>query len=65
MSIHDDFLVVAKNWVEPKSEWLWQIYRVGRRSPISQSSVPFATAELASKAGRKALKIMLSECPRD
>jgi hypothetical protein len=60
---HDDFSVVAKSNDDPPRQWRWEIYRAGRRSPISKSDECFMTVSEASRAGNKALQVMLSEHP--
>lgn len=65
MSGNHDFVVVTRDCAGPPKPWRWQIYRVGRKSPIAQSVELFGTATVASEAGDKALKMMLSECPED
>ena len=61
MSEHDDFSVVVKNRARPPKPWRWEIYRAGRTSPIDHSAVYFETMTEASRAGKAALKLMLSE----
>jgi hypothetical protein len=60
---HHDFSVVVKNRGRPPNPWKWEIYRAGRKSPIKQSDVYFGTVTEANRAGRKALSLLLSECP--
>jgi len=62
MMSHDDFSVVVKNRADPPKQWRWEIYRAGRRSPIAHSQEFFATVSEATRAGNKALQLMLSEC---
>lgn len=45
----------------PPKPWRWEIYRVGRKSPIEFSEVFFGTIAEANRAGRKALASLLSE----
>jgi hypothetical protein len=61
MTDHPDFSVVVKNRGRPPSPWKWEIYRSGRKSPVKQSEVYFSTVTEANRAGRKALKLFLSE----
>lgn len=63
MLSHKDFSVVVKNRADPPKQWRWEIYRAGRRSPIALSDDFFTTVTEASRAGDKALGVMLSECP--
>jgi len=60
---HDDFSVVIKNRAKPPKPWRWEIYRAGRTSPIRQSEAFFETMTEASRAGKSALALMLSEYP--
>jgi hypothetical protein len=58
---HPDFSVVVKNRGRPPAPWKWEIYRAGRNSPIKQSDAFFDTMTEASRAGKKALTLLLSE----
>ena len=58
---HLDFSVVVKNRAKPPKPWRWEIYRAGRTSPIQQSAVCFELMTEASRAGKTALKLLLSE----
>ena len=58
-----DFSVVVKNRAPPPKAWRWEIYRAGRASPIETSSVYFETMTAANKAGKEALRSLLSEFP--
>jgi hypothetical protein len=58
-----DFSVVVKNRAPPPKAWRWEIYRAGRKSPIEYSSVYFETMTAANKAGKDALKLLLTEFP--
>jgi hypothetical protein len=60
---HLDFSVVVKNRAKPPRPWRWEIYRAGRTSPIRQSEVCFEYMTEASRAGKTALKLLLSEHP--
>ena len=60
---HEDFAVVVKNRAKLPKPWQWEIYRAGRTSPISRSPEFFATVGDANRAGKKALHLLLSECP--
>jgi hypothetical protein len=60
---HEDFAVVVKNRAKQPKPWQWEIYRAGRTSPISRSPEFFATVTDANRAGKKALQLLLSECP--
>jgi hypothetical protein len=58
---HSDFSVVVKNRAPPPRAWRWEIYRAGRASPIEASAVYFETMAGANKAGKEALRLLLSE----
>jgi hypothetical protein len=57
----DDFSVVVKHRASPPKPWRWEIYRAGRNSPIESSSVLYETASAAMRAGKAALKQLLTE----
>jgi len=56
-----DFSFVVKSMAKPPKQWRWEIYRAGRVSPIQQSPVCFESVSEASRAGKAALKLLLSE----
>jgi hypothetical protein len=56
-----DFSVAVKSRAKPPKQWKWEIYRSGRTSPIQQSEVCFETMSEATRAGKTALKLLLSE----
>jgi hypothetical protein len=58
-----DFSVVVKNRAPPPRPWRWEIYRAGRSSPVEQSSVLYETMTEANRAGKQALKLLLTEFP--
>lgn len=58
---HEDFSVVVKTRGRPPKPWRWEIYRAGRNSRIDQSVESFATAAEATRAGKKALQLLISE----
>ena len=58
-----DFSVVVKNRALPPKPWRWEIYRAGRKSPIECSSILYETVEAADRAGKAALKQLLTEFP--
>ena len=58
-----DFSVVVKNRAPPPKPWRWEIYRAGRKSPIESSSVLYETVEAANRAGKAALKRLLTDFP--
>jgi hypothetical protein len=60
---HEDFSVVVKHRALPPKSWRWEIYRAGRASAIDHSEVYFDSVTEASRAGKAALKLMLSEYP--
>jgi hypothetical protein len=57
----DDFSVVVKNRGRPEKPWRWEIYRAGRASPIDCSIIFYDSMAGAHRAGKVALKLMLSE----
>jgi hypothetical protein len=58
-----DFSVVVKHRAAPPKQWRWEIYRAGRNSPIECSSVFYETVSAANRAGKEALKQLLTEFP--
>jgi hypothetical protein len=58
-----DFSVVVKNHAPPPKPLRWEIYRAGRKSPTECSSVLYETIDAANRAGKKALKELLTEFP--
>jgi len=58
-----DFSVVVKRRASPPKPWRWEIYRAGRTSAIECSSVRYETVEAANRAGKEALKQLLTEFP--
>ncbi|MEI6339697.1 MAG: hypothetical protein WCQ57_14115 [Verrucomicrobiota bacterium] len=60
---HADFSVVVKNRARPPKPWRWEIYRAGRNNPVDRSLVFFESMTEANRAGKAALKLMLSEYP--
>jgi hypothetical protein len=58
---HADFSVAVKNRALPPKPWRWEIYRAGRTSPIERSNAFFETMAEANRAGKAALKLLLSE----
>ena len=58
-----DFSVVVKHRAAPPKPWRWEIYRAGRNSPIESSSVRYETVSAANRAGKEALKQLLTEFP--
>jgi hypothetical protein len=61
MTDHPDFSVVVKSGGQPLSPCKWEIYRAGRKSPIKQSEVYFSSAAEATRSGKRALSLFLSE----
>lgn len=59
----DDFSVVVKSRGRPPKPWRWEIYCAGRAGAILHSEVLFETATEAGRAGKVALKLLLSEYP--
>jgi hypothetical protein len=62
---HEDFSVVVKHRAPPPKSWRWEIYRAGRTSAIDHSEVFFESMTEANRAGKAALRRMLSEYPAD
>jgi hypothetical protein len=60
---HEDFSVVVKHRAPPPKSWRWEIYRAGRASAIDHSEVYFESITEAGRAGKAALRLMLSEYP--
>lgn len=60
---HSDFSVVVKSRATTAKPWRWEIYRAGRRSPIEHSAILYETVTEASRAGKKALALLLTEFP--
>jgi hypothetical protein len=58
-----DFSVVVKQSVAAAKSWRWEIYRAGRASPIEHSRAFFETMAEASRAGKAALRSLLSDYP--
>jgi hypothetical protein len=58
---HPDFSVVVKLRAPPPKSWRWEIYRAGRNSAIECSTTLFETMTEASRAGKAALHLLLSE----
>jgi hypothetical protein len=63
MIAHPDFSVVVKRKGQTPNPWRWEIYRAGRNSAIQCSEIFFATVTEASRAGKVALNVLLSEYP--
>lgn len=64
MPDHSDFSVVVKNRTPLPKPWRWEIYRAGIARPIEHSLTTFVSMTEASRAGKAALKLMLSEYPQ-
>jgi hypothetical protein len=60
---HPDFSVVVKRRAPLPKSWRWEIYRAGRTSPIEHSAVFFESMTEANRAGKVALRLLLSEYP--
>jgi hypothetical protein len=58
-----DFSVVVKNRAPPPKSWRWEIYRAGRTSPIGHSEIFFGSMTEANRAGKAALRLLLSDYP--
>jgi hypothetical protein len=64
MADNSDFSVVVKNGAPLPKPWRWEIYRAGVARPIEHSAMTFVSMTEADRAGKTALKLMLSECPQ-
>jgi hypothetical protein len=62
---HEDFSVVVKNRAPLPKPWRWEIYRAGRTSPIEHSEIFFESMTEANRAGKAALRSLLSDYPTD
>jgi hypothetical protein len=60
-----DFSVVVKSRAAPPKPWRWEIYRAGRTSPIQHSKTFFGSMTEAGRAGKTALRALLSDYPTD
>ncbi len=60
---HPDFSVAVKRRAPLPKSWRWEIYRAGRMSPIDHSKVCFESMAEANRAGKEALRLLLSEYP--
>jgi hypothetical protein len=60
---NEDFSVVMKHRALPPKSWRWEICRAGRASAIDHSEAYFDSITESSRAGKAALKLMLSERP--
>jgi hypothetical protein len=58
---HPDFSVVIKRRAPAPKSWRWEIYRAGRNSAIECSEIFFESMTDASRAGKAALHLLLSE----
>jgi len=58
---HLDFSVVVTGGEPPSKSWRWEIYRAGRNSAIGRSKMFYETMTEASRAGKAALDLLLSE----
>lgn len=56
----EDYSVVVKHRAKPPAPWRWEIYCAGRKTSIVNSPVYFETMASANKAGKEALKQLLS-----
>jgi hypothetical protein len=58
-----DFSVAVKSRGLSPKPWGWEIYRAGRNSPIECSSTLYETMAAATRAGKRALRELLSDVP--
>jgi hypothetical protein len=61
---NSDFSVVVKDRAPLPKPWRWEIYRAGVSRPIEHSAMSFVSMTEAARAGKAALKLMLSEHPQ-
>jgi hypothetical protein len=57
----DDYSVVVKSHARIIGRWRWEIYRAGRKTPISRSPYDFSTMGTANRDGRDALSVLLKQ----
>ena len=57
----DDYSVVVKSHARVIGKWRWEIYRAGRKTPISRSPYDFSTIGKANRDGRDALSVLLKQ----
>jgi hypothetical protein len=57
----DDYSVVVKSHARVIGRWRWEIYRAGRKTPISRSAYDFSTIGKANREGRDALSVLLKQ----
>ena len=57
----DDYAVVVKLRNAQPTPWRWEIYCAGKRLPIEQSEVTFASRGAAQIEGKLALRQLLSK----
>lgn len=55
----EDYAVVVKLRANPPTPWRWEIYCAGKRLPVEQSGVCFASRGTAHTAGKEALARLL------
>jgi hypothetical protein len=58
---HDDYSVVVKSHTRLIGKWRWEIYRAGRKTPVSRSQYDFSTISKANRDGRDALNSLLQQ----
>jgi hypothetical protein len=56
-----DYSVVVKHQDRPENSWRWEIHRAGRQGRVRRSPVNFDSMVTANKAGKEALKQLLSQ----
>jgi hypothetical protein len=61
--LHSSFYVAVKNRASLPKPWRWEIYRVGRKSPVHQSAILYESMTEANRAANAALKLLLTEFP--
>ena len=56
-----DYSVVVKHQDRPENSWRWEIHRAGRQGAVKRSSVNFDSMVTANRAGKEALRQLLSQ----
>jgi len=57
----NDFSLALNNPASHPHAWYWEIYRLGRKSPIQRSPKSFRTMEAANVAGKAAFRRLMND----
>jgi len=57
----NDFSLVIQNPASQADAWHWEIFRMGRKSPIQRSSGSFKTQATATTAGNAAFRRLMTD----